>query len=172
MNQQRAPSLRAPSLQQPLDAVVIRLKNLASPRVALFLRQIVIAGDQRQLADGRDRCRETGLTVAIDDEPRISLQHGRGIKRLGETLGDAGNADIPGDVPREFAVWEAERAEPLWDRAPGMIGSQHEIGAALGPQHANRRRIVRAQEPRRVLRHFGLNKPRRSARRSAPARDP
>src|SRR5437764_13331698 len=89
-DQQCAPSLRAPSLQQPLDAVVIRLKNLASPRVALFLRQIVIAGDQRQLADDRDRCRETGLTVAIDDEPRISLQHGRGIKRLGETLGAAG----------------------------------------------------------------------------------
>ena len=47
-------------------------------------------------------------TVAVDDEPRVGLQYRRCVERLGQALGDAGDADIPGDMAAALMLGQAE----------------------------------------------------------------
>ena len=124
------------------DALVIGREDFTTARLALRWRQILISRDLGQFADRRDRAVEARLAVAVDDQPRIALQYRRRIQRLGQPFGDPGDADIPGDVPLPLALRQAQRAQPVRDRPPGMIAAQQEIGAARRPQHPHRRGIV------------------------------
>ena len=74
-----------------------------------------------------------GRAVAVDHQSRIGLQHRRRIEQPRQRLGDAGNADVPGDVAFKLARGDAERAERARDQPPGMVGGQQEIRAARGP---------------------------------------
>ena len=51
--------------------------------------------------------------VAVDHQPRIALRDQMRVELFRQRLRDAGNADVPGDVPRQFLRCEAERAERL-----------------------------------------------------------
>ena len=116
--------------------------------LALHRGQPLIAGYGGQLTDRRDRAVEAGLPVTVDDQTRIGLQHSCGVERLGQPLGDPGDADIPGDVTAEIAVGEAEHAEPPRDGAAGMVAGQQEVGAARRAQHADRRGVTLGEQAR------------------------
>ena len=49
--------------------------------------------------------------VAVDHEPRVALRDQMRAEQVGELRGDAGDADVPGDVPDELAFGQAEIAE-------------------------------------------------------------
>src|ERR1044071_512281 len=146
-----APPGLGAEVEQRGDVVVVWREDLASPGLALLDADAAVARNGRQLADGRDRAVPLRLAIAVDDEPRIGLQHGARIERGGEMLGNARNADIPGDVAVQLGFGQAEVTEPAGDRAPGMVGCQEEIGARFRPQHANRRRIALFEE---LFSHF------------------
>jgi hypothetical protein len=65
---------------------------------------------------------------------------------LCERIGDAGDAGIPGDVPRQFAGRQPEIAEPARDQASVMIRGQQEWRAAFGINFVNRRNIFVTKE--------------------------
>lgn len=48
------------------------------------------------------------------------------IQQLGEPLGDAGDADVPGDVPRHLACRDAEVAERTRQHPTVMIRDEQE----------------------------------------------
>ena len=69
-------------------------------------------------------------TVAVDHEPRIALHDQMRVEMLRQHLGDAGNADVPGDVPRQFALGQAEIAEHARDQPAVMVAGQQERRAS------------------------------------------
>src|SRR6266851_2324318 len=140
------PPRRSAPVEQFGDALMIGQEDLAAARVAFRRRDGLVAGDRGQLADRRDRTGPVRLPVAIDDKARIGLQYRGRIERLRQTLGNPGDADVPGDVARELALRQAKGAQPAWDRPPGMVGGQKKSGSSGRPQHADRRRIIIAEQ--------------------------
>ena len=53
-------------------------------------------------------------------------------KRVGHPLGNAGDADVPRDVPRQFTLGQAEIAERIGDRAAVVVSGQEKRRAACG----------------------------------------
>ena len=68
------------------------------------------------------------------------------VDLLRQRLGDAGNADVPGDVARQFAGRHAEIAERARDQAAVMIRRQQERRASLRILFENRRNFIFSEE--------------------------
>ena len=84
--------------------------------------------------------------VAVDHEPRVALHDQMGVEMFRERLRDAGNADVPGDVPHQFALGQAEIAEHARDQPSVMVAGQQERRASAGVEFADRRNIFGLEE--------------------------
>ena len=84
--------------------------------------------------------------VAVDDEPRVALHDQMGVEMFRQRLRDAGNADVPGDVPHQFALGQAEIAEHARDQPAVMVAGQQERRASAGIVFADRRNIFGPEE--------------------------
>ena len=61
-------------------------------------------------------------------------------------FGDAGNADVPADVPAQFALGQAEIAERGWQQPAVMIAGEQERRAAVRIEFEHRRNLRDAEE--------------------------
>jgi hypothetical protein len=68
------------------------------------------------------------------------------IEMIRQRVGDAGNADVPGDVAGELALAHAEIAECLRQQPAVMIRGQQERRASVRISLQHRRNIFRAEE--------------------------
>src|SRR5436305_10517896 len=93
------------------DAAMIGFEDRLPPHLGIAAPKCVVAGDDGCFADARDRARRAGRTVAVDHQPRIALRDQMRIELFGERVRYAGNADIPGDVPRQLAFRQTEMPE-------------------------------------------------------------
>ena len=87
-----------------------------------------------------------GWAVAVDDEPRVALHDQMGVEMFRERLRDAGNADVPGDMARQFALRQAEVAEPVRNESSIMVAREQKRRAAGGVKFAHRRNIFGPEE--------------------------
>ena len=85
-------------------------------------------------------------TVAVDDEPRVALHDQMRVEMFRQHFGDPGNADVPGDVPRQFALRQPEIAEHARDQAAVMVTGQQERRASLIIIFADRGNIRLSQQ--------------------------
>ncbi len=115
-----------------VDPTMIGLEDRLPPRIGLLRRDALVAGNDRGFADGRNRARDIRRPVAVDHQPRIALRDQMRTERVRTSLGDTGNPDIPGDMPREFAVGQAEIAKRIRDQSPVVIAGQQEGRGAGG----------------------------------------
>ena len=100
-----------PRVDDLVDAAVIGIEDFVTAHLRGLRRQGFIAGNDRGLADARDRACDTRGTVAVDHEPRIALRDQMRAQMIRQLLGDAGNADVPGDVAGQFSFGHAEITE-------------------------------------------------------------
>ena len=84
--------------------------------------------------------------VAVDHQPRIALRDQMRVEMLRQRLGDAGNADIPGDMPRQFALGQAEIAEHARNQPAVMVAGEQERRAPRGIIFADRGNIFGSEE--------------------------
>src|SRR5262249_58029709 len=108
----------------------------------------------------RGRLRGTGLGHwgaggAAGAAPRISLKEPPRVEQGRPPPAPPANADVPGDVAPQLALWQAEAAEPAWDGAPGVVAGEEEGRAARLVLHYHRARLVGVEQGGRV--HFGSN---------------
>ena len=68
------------------------------------------------------------------------------IEMFRQRLRDAGNADVPGDVPRQFALRQAEIAELARNQSAVMVAGEQKRRASRLAIFADRWNIFRAQE--------------------------
>ena len=85
-------------------------------------------------------------SVAVDDQPRIALQHRGRVKHIGKCLGHRCDADVPGDVAGKFDFVEAQFTKRARDQAAGMIGGQKKVREAPRLQNADRGGLVAGEE--------------------------
>ena len=128
------------------DAAMVGIEDRLPPRLGRLARKAFVAGDDGRFADARDRARRVGRTVAVDHQPRIALRDQMRVQMLRQRVGDAGNADIPGDMPRQLARRQPEIAEHARDQPAVMIAGQQERRASGGIIFENRRNIFAAEE--------------------------
>jgi len=88
------------------------------------------AWDGRVLADLRHGGGPGRVAVAVDDEAGIGLQDGGGVEVAGEAFGDAGDADVPGDVALAFGFRHAEVVQGFRNCLAGVIGGEEQVGPA------------------------------------------
>ena len=69
-----------------------------------------------------------------------------GVEMPGELLRDAGNANVPCDVARQFARGHAEIAERARDQPSVMVAGQQKRRAACLVKFLHRWNIFRAEE--------------------------
>ena len=104
----RAPG-RLPLVQGGPDLVVVGVKDRARARFRRAGADVWFPGMRVRSLRGDDRVGGVQGAVAVDDQPRVPLQHGVRAQRRPQALRDARRADVPGDV-----AW---RAGPRTDRA-------------------------------------------------------
>ena len=68
------------------------------------------------------------------------------VEMSGQRLGDAGNADIPGDVPCQFGGRHPEIGEPARDQPAVMVTDEQKRRASRRIDFANRRNLFAAEE--------------------------
>ena len=107
-------------------------------------RKSFIAGNGRGLADHGNRACGAGRAVAVDHQPRIALRDQMRVHLVGEPLGDAGNADVPGDVARQFTLGQSEITQHARDRPSVMVTGEQKRRAAGCVIFADRRNIFGA----------------------------
>src|ERR1700722_7150829 len=91
-------------IEKIADARVIRVEYRLPPCGTLLVRQPEVSWDRRGLAYLGYRARHAGVAIAVDDEAGIGLQHCGGIECRRQAVGDAGDADVPGDMPLQLDV--------------------------------------------------------------------
>ena len=84
--------------------------------------------------------------VAVDHEPRVALHDQMRVEILRHPLGDAGDADVPADVPLQLALRQAEIAERLRNQAAVMIAGEQERRASQIIVFADRGNIFGSEE--------------------------
>lgn len=114
------------AVDRGIDAMVIRLENLAPPCRALAVRNPFVARDRGGLGDHGNRACRGRRAVAVDHQPRIALCDQMRIEQLCESLGDASNADVPADVPDKLAFRDAEIAQRVRQHPSVMIRGEQE----------------------------------------------
>ena len=145
-NQHGRNALTEAAVDHLSDAPVIGIEHLAPPRLHSLAGEAFIAGNDGGLADARYRTRCIQRAIAVDHEPRIGLRDQMRIKVHSQRARHAGNADVPGDMPRQFALGQTEIAELARDSPAEMIGSQQERRASLRVLLHDRCRIVFTEE--------------------------
>ena len=118
----------------------------ALPLRHLLAGEPAIARNFRRLADQRDRAGAVERPVAVDHEARIALRDQMHVHFTGKPGRDLGNADVPCDVPLQFAGMDAEIAERAGDQAAIMIAGEEERRAAAGIFLKDRRNFVVLKE--------------------------
>ena len=116
-HQHRRQPVAQATVDDLLDAPVIGIEDGLPPRFRGFARQSFIARYRGGVADQRDRACGMRRAVAVDHQPRIALRDQMRVELFRQRLRDAGNADVPGDVPRQFLRCEAERRRAAWGSA-------------------------------------------------------
>ena len=66
----------------------------------------------------------------------------RRVERVGDQLGDGGDADVPGDVALELALRQAELPEAPRDEPAGVVAGQEERRRAVRGATVDRLRLV------------------------------
>ena len=69
----------------------------------------------------------------------------RRIERIRQHEAEPGNADVPGDVPLQLRLGQAQPAEGARNEVAGVVGHQHERRFAAGVVNRDRSRLVRRQ---------------------------
>src|SRR5581483_9976095 len=110
---------------------VVRLKDLPLPRSGLLRRQSEVSRDGCGFTDDRYGSRFAGPAIAIDDETRIVLRNQRRIERVRDPFRDGECPDVPGDVPFEIRLSEAQCPQATWNAATGVIDGDNEHRAAV-----------------------------------------
>ena len=127
----------------PGNCAVIGRENFARALLGVVRRQILVGKDRRSVACGYDRLGAAGRPVAVDHQTRIRLHDEAGIQPVGQVAADAGNADIPGDVPRAVGLAKSEIVQPARNAPPGMVANEQERRGAGRPLFDNGRWFVR-----------------------------
>ena len=68
------------------------------------------------------------------------------VEMSGQRLGDAGNADIPGDVPHPFGGRHPEIAQHARDQPAVMVASEQKRRTSRRIIFPNRRNLFAAEE--------------------------
>ena len=68
------------------------------------------------------------------------------VEMFRQRLGDAGNPDIPGDMPGQLAFGQPEIAENARDQPAVMVASQQKWRASRGIMFENRWNICASEE--------------------------
>ena len=121
---------------------MVGIEDLPAPHLGGLARDAVIAGNHGGLADARDRAGRLRRPVAVDHQPRIALRDQMRVELLRQRIRHAGNADIPGDMPRQLALREPEIAETARDQPAVVVASQKERRAPGRVNFQNRRKIL------------------------------
>ena len=116
-----------------VDVVMVGIEDRPAPRLGRVAGKAFIARNGGGFADARDRTWRRRRTIAVDHQPRVALRDQMRVEMFRERVGDAGNADIPGDVPRQFAQPEPEIAEHARDAAGR--NDRRSKGTASVPPH-------------------------------------
>ena len=125
---------------------MVGIEDRRPPRRGGVSGQPFIAGDDGRFAETRDRTRRFRRTVAVDHQPRIALRDQVGVEVFRQRVGDAGDADIPGDMPLEFAGRQAEIAKRAGNDAAVMVGCQQERRGRFGVVLQDRCNIILNKE--------------------------
>ena len=145
-HQQRGDTIAQPAVDHLVDASVIGIEDRRPPRLGRRCRDPFIAGDDRRLAEARDRARRLRRTIAVDHQPRITLRDQMRVELFRQRIRNPGNADIPGDVPLELAPRQPEIAKRTRDGPAVMVTGQQERRAPRAIILAHRRNILAVQE--------------------------
>ncbi|MEJ2383574.1 MAG: hypothetical protein P8Y54_04165 [Xanthomonadales bacterium] len=123
------------------DRVVIGLEETADAQGLVGLAEVHVARNRDAVADFRNGAGVVRLAVRIHDQPRKAGQHGLRVEFVGQCPDQFVDADVPGDVPLEHPVGQAE-----------LVQGGREIRAGVVGHEENRRRavIVVAHPRRRV----------------------
>ena len=125
-NEDRRSSLLRAPVERLGDGVVIRRKDALLAFECGLLRETLIAGNRRRLADRRDRACGRQRPVTVDHEPRIALRDQTRAERVRHRFGDAGDADVVGDVAAAFVLVDAEIAQRARNPATVVIAGEKE----------------------------------------------
>lgn len=71
-----------------------------------------------------------------------------GVQHLRQPIGDAGDADVPGDVPRQLALGDAEIAERARQDPPVVIRGEQEGRLTAGVDFMDRINLALAEQLR------------------------
>jgi hypothetical protein len=70
----------------------------------------------------------SGMTVAVDDEPRVAGEDSRCTELVGKGAGQRGGTDVPRDMPRESGRREPKLAERRRDRTARVVADEKRRG--------------------------------------------
>ena len=87
-----------------------------------------------------------GRAVAVDHEPRVALHDQMRVELFRQLFRDAGNADVPGDVPRQLALGQSEIAQHARNQPAVVIASEKERRPSRGIVLADRGNIFGSQK--------------------------
>ena len=85
-----------------------------------------VARYRSAVARGRDRGRVPQRAVAVDHQAGVALFDQHRVQRVRKLGAHGRDADIPGDVPVHVGGGDAERSEPPWHPAAGVVGQEEE----------------------------------------------
>src|ERR1700722_12780871 len=108
------------------DVAMIGIEDRLPARFGGGAAERFVAGYRGRLADARDRTWRRRRAIAVDHQPRITLRDQMGIELFRQRVGDAGDADVPGDMPRQLAGRQPEIAEGTRDQPAVMVAGQEE----------------------------------------------
>ena len=134
--------------EQIVDPVVIGMEDLGCARFDRSLTQTSIAGDDRVLAHLDHEVGGARGAIAIDHEPRVTLQDQGRIEPGGEPARDLRCADVPRNVAFEIGVGQAQRSQPCGQRATPVLAGQEERRRSRRTYDFDRRRIAGDEQVR------------------------
>ncbi len=136
----------AESAQHRLDALVVRVEKGREAQAAVVLGQVLVAGDGPAVAFLAEGLLVVRRTVAVDDQPRVARQYGRGVQRVGEAPGEFARPDVPGDVLPAGQFGHAETVQGLRERPAGVVTDDQGRRPPVLLQHHERRGVVPAEQ--------------------------
>lgn len=108
------------------------MKSVAA-RVSRRLREAEVTGNQHSVADRRYDRKVARPAIQIDNQSRVPREYGVGAEAGLQSAGDAGGADVPGDMVAQIAIGNAECAERGRKTVTRVVANENDtaIAAAL-----------------------------------------